>query len=192
MRDWKKKVLRETGVSGALIGVAAGAATGAATGALLARSQGLDMKRGAIVGAIVGAAAGGTIGYHRGKQQGEKVVAKAMSRDTINSLLRGAKAYNQGLVNYNRELTTKISAARKEADPNTQKKRYKSLEMEARGMLGDADSRVKERKKAANNPQWDSNQRKQYANTISPLTTQRNALAKQVENLTRLRTEGVY
>ncbi len=199
--DLEKKVLMETGVSGAAIGVISGAATGAAAGVL---AEGIgsviqgrqfnseNAKRNATVGAVAGGVTGGVIGYQQGVKQGEQLVSAAMSRDNVNNLLKGARAYNSGLRSYNAGLRTRITAAKKEPDATKRKPTYVSLEREAKSQLNNANDRIAERNKAIGNVKWDGDQRQEYKSTIEPLTAQRDSLKKQVDTLARLRTEGVY
>jgi len=199
--DVESKVMKETGISGAVIGAAAGAAAGIVFGvaAEAARSrlagQNFNVenaKRNALVLGVAGMAAGGQIGYSEGQKQGEKLVVKAMDRDSVETLLKGARAYNKGLQTYNTKLRSRIAAARNASDVATRRSGYKSLESEAKSQLDNANQRIAERKKAVGNQAWAASQRKDYKDTIGPLAAQRNSLQKQVDLLAKLRTEGVY
>jgi hypothetical protein len=198
--DLEKKVLQETGVSGAALGALSGAAIGAAAGVATEGAESLlggrkfDAERAkekALVGGIAGGVTGGYIGYQKGRREGEKLVSAAMSRDNVNNLLKGAQAYNDGLKKYNAGLRSKIAAAKKEPDAS-RRKSLKSLEREAKGQLVNADNRIAMRSKGAGNLKWDLKQRQAYNRTVESLTTQRNSLQKQVDTLAKLRTEGVY
>jgi hypothetical protein len=199
--DLEKRVLRETGVSGAAIGALTGASIGAMGGlanegwSALIEGRPFDKeraKRDATIGAYAGGVTGGYIGYQQGRREGEQLIVAAMSRDNIDQLLRGARAYNAGLRNYNAGLRTKISAARKESDAAKRKASYGKLQREANAQLNDANDRVAQRWNAGGNQKWDQDQRSNYRETVRPLVAQRDALKEQVDTLARLRSEGTY
>ena len=199
--DLEKKVLMETGVSGAAGGAIVGAGIGAFAGVAAEVIDSVigrrnfdreNAKGNATVGAVAGGVTGGVIGYQQGRKQGEQLVSAAMSRDNVNNLLKGARAYNNGLKSYNSELRTRIATAKKDPDVAKRMATYVSLEREAKSQLNNANDRIAERSKAAGNVIWDGGQRREYKSTIEPLTAQRDSLKKQVDMLARLRTEGVY
>ena len=117
--DLEAKVLKETGISGALIGaLATGAATGALTFATLA-ATGASLEQaavGAAIGGAAGAAAGGVAGYQQGKKQGQKMVAQAMTRDQVRQLVQGARDYNVRLAKNNATLKAALQRAKTTGD----------------------------------------------------------------------------
>ena len=145
--DLEAKVLKETGISGALIGaLATGAATGALTFATLAAS-GASLEQaavGAAIGGAAGAVAGGVAGYQQGKKQGQKMVAQAMTRDQVRQLVQGAREYNARLAQNNATLRTALQRAKASGD----KKTLGTIRKEGTKELKILDQRLANREKA--------------------------------------------
>ena len=145
--DLEAKVLKETGISGALIGaLATGAATGALTFATLA-ATGASLEQaavGAAIGGAAGAAAGGVAGYQQGKKQGQKMVAQAMTRDQVRQLVQGARDYNVRLAKNNATLKAALQRAKTTGD----KKTIGTIRKEGTKELKVLDQRLANREKA--------------------------------------------
>jgi hypothetical protein len=145
--DLEAKVLKETGISGALIGaLATGAATGALTFATLA-ATGASLEQaavGAAIGGAAGAAAGGVAGYQQGKKQGQKVVAQAMTRDQVRQLVQGAREYNVRLAKNNATMRSALQRAKTTGD----KKTLGTIRKEGTKELKFLDQRLANREKA--------------------------------------------
>jgi len=181
----EKKVLRQTGLTGA----AAGFITGAAVGILLAAVQIsleeqrlgrklTDSERSVYVAeATAIALAGGVFGWHKGQQKGAKVVATAKDRDNLKQLVQGAKNHNAYLANYNSNLRREIASAAAAKD----KKRLQALGKEASTMLKNEDKTIATRTASSNKlpPAYRSG----YQSTINPLVKERNELATTISKL---------
>lgn len=145
--DLEAKVLKETGISGALLGaLAAGAAAGALTFATMAAS-GASLEQaavGAAIGGAAGAAAGGVAGYQMGKKKGQQVVAQAMTRDQVRQLVQGAREYNVRLAQNNATLRTALQRAKTTGD----KKTLGTIRKEGTKELKFLDQRLANREKA--------------------------------------------
>lgn len=197
-QDLEKKVLRETGISGAAIGAAAGAATGAIlAGAITAIAGGSSdqITKNALIGAGVGAAGGAVKGYQEGQDKGQQMVAASMTRDQARQLVQGAKAHNRQLANYNNGLRSKINSVKQFSDQKEKKLAYRALARQTNGQIKDADMLIETRKKALQSDKWakdTSNEKEQYRALTKELETQRSALASYSTQLSQLEQSVVY
>jgi hypothetical protein len=176
--DLEAKVLKETGISGALLGaLAAGAATGALTFATMAAS-GASLEQaaiGAAIGGAAGAAAGGVAGYQMGKKKGQEVVAQAMTRDQVRQLVQGAREYNVRLANNNATLRTALQRAKTTGD----KKTLGSIRKEGTKELKFLDQRLANREKALKQGKFPSGSEKtQYQAQLTKAKSERAQLVK--------------
>jgi hypothetical protein len=169
--DLERQVLVETGISGAFM---AGSLTGGLVYLLAyqqAKSQGYaeaDAHKIALEKAILAAVVAGKIGYDRGQEEGEKVVAKAMDRDRLSTLLRGARTYNERASSKNEKLRQDFYALQR-LDPKARRAAAKSLVPYARSLKNDMDGRIAVRAKTQGNEAWDLSQRQQYRSEINVL-----------------------
>jgi len=143
--DLEAKALKETGLSGSIIGGIGGAVAGFGLGMLIVTLDGLagpngrqlsDQQRGQLVTTttIGGAAAGGIFGYKKGQQKGRQLVASAKQRDQLKGLVNGARDYNARLAEKNNELKIQFAAAKAAKD----KKQLAALRKNAEGNRNEA------------------------------------------------------
>jgi hypothetical protein len=176
--DLEAKVLKETGISGALLGaLAAGAAAGALTFATMAAS-GASLEQaavGAAIGGAAGAAAGGVAGYQMGKKKGQQVVAQAMTRDQVRQLVQGAREYNVRLAQNNATLRTALQRAKTTGD----KKTLGTIRKEGNKELKFLDQRLANREKALKQGKFPSGSGKtEYQAQLSKAKSERAQLVK--------------
>ena len=176
--DLEAKVLKETGISGALLGaLAAGAAAGALTFATMAAS-GASLEQaavGAAIGGAAGAAAGGVAGYQMGKKKGQQVVAQAMTRDQVRQLVQGAREYNVRLAQNNATLRTALQRAKTTGD----KKTLGTIRKEGTKELKFLDQRLANREKALKQGKFPSGSGKtEYQAQLSKAKSERAQLVK--------------
>jgi hypothetical protein len=178
--DLEAKVMKETGISGALLGaLATGAATGALTFATLAAS-GASLEQaavGAAIGGAAGAAAGGVAGYQMGKKEGQKVVAQAMTRDQVRQMVQGAREYNARLAKNNATLSSALQRAKASGDRKT----LGTIRKEGTKELKILDQRLANREKALKEGRFPAGSDKsQYQGELAKAKSARAQLVKLV------------
>lgn len=197
-QDLEKKVLQETGLSGALLGAAAGAVAGAVVvGGLTALAGGNadQIRRNALIGAGVGAAGGGVKGYQEGQKKGQQMVAATMTRDQARQLVKGARAHNQQLASYNSGLRKKIASVKQFSDPKEKKLAYSTLKKQTDKMVADADKKIEIRNSALKSDKWakdTGSEKSQYRGLTNDMVSERNALASYSTQLSKLEQSVVY
>lgn len=183
--DLELKVLKQTGLSGTVIGGLAGGAAGFGLGLLLvtvesaAGVQRSDQERARIVAAttMAGAAAGGIFGYNKGQQKGRQVVASAKEKNQLSSMVKGAREYNARMAAENQSLRKRVAIAKTSKD----KKQLATLKKEAEANLADANARLKTRQKALEKTQPDF--RSGYASTLPVLKQEKAKLESTIKNI---------
>lgn len=181
----ERKVLRQTGLTGAaagfLVGAAAGILLAAVQISLAEQSLGrklTDQERSIYVAEATALAfAGGVFGWHKGQQKGAKVVATAKDRDNLKQLVQGAKNHNAYMANYNDNLRREIASATASKD----KKRLHDLGKEASAMLKSEDKTIANR--TSSSSKLPPSYRGGYQNTINPLIQERNELDAAVKKI---------
>ena len=193
--DTEARVLRETGISGAVTGALIGAAlVGVSTGLIVAASGGSTQQALAAGGiaAAAGGVAGGMVGYQQGKHQGQQIVAKSMERDQIQKLIAGARNYNARLARANQALKTRLTQVKQINDPKMRVREYNRLLKAAKEEETETSKRIALRQKALANPQWKSSDKPVYKSTLTTLNQENTTLnttigqiekAKQVASL---------
>lgn len=185
--DLEAQVLKETGVSGAVIGAIGGALVGGLATMAAAKAAGASAEEALImgaIGAVAGGTAGGMGGYQHGKKQGEKVVAQAMTRDQVAKYLQGAKAYNEQLAQNNARLQTAVKDARQLEKPSVRKARLAQIDKAARTELKDVDKRLAQREKAVDNLNWgNKSDEATYKMRVTELKAQRTTLVNTINSL---------
>jgi len=178
-QDTEARVLRETGISGAIIGgLGAGLATFGAT-FLIATLAGADPAQAAIIAGGAGGVAaigGSAYGYNAGKKQGQKIVASAMRRDQLETLLAGAKAYNARLAKVNARLSKEMKKIHNQPYGPEKKRAYSQIAKVSVREISEASKRIEQRRKALQNPAWVDTQKTQYRQELQILGTERNDL----------------
>jgi hypothetical protein len=175
----ERKVLRETGLSGALLGVVTGAAIGIGAALLVGAITGQQPNTGQMVAAgVMGATAGGIFGWHKGKEKGGKVLATAKDRDHLKQLALGARQYNAHIDNYNTNLRRDIASAKSSKDQT----RLLALSKAASAKLSQVDKTITVRQTSINNlpPSY----RDGYKSTLAPLQREEKEL-RQLEAAVR-------
>lgn len=196
--DLEKKVLNETKFSGAAIGAAAGAAAGGLLLAVATKAAGgsdEQVKKALISGAVLGGAAGGVKGYKEGEKKGQQIVSKGMTRDQARELVKGARAHNQQLASFNSGLKKKIASVRQFSDPKEKKVAYKTLASQTDKTVKEADKLIATRKKALESERWAKNsysERSQYRTLTNEMVNERNSLADQLAQVSKLEQSLVY
>ncbi|MCB1129567.1 MAG: hypothetical protein KDN05_00460 [Verrucomicrobiae bacterium] len=196
--DLEKKVLQETGLSGALIGAAAGAVIGGAlAGGLTAAAGGNSeqIKRNALIGAGLGAAGGGVKGYQEGQKKGQQMVTASMTRDKARQLVKGARAHNQELASFNSALRKKIASVKQFSDPKEKKLAYRTLASQANKKIKEADKLIETRKKALESDKWakgTGSEKSQYRGLTNEAVNTRNTMASYSAQLAKLDQSVVY
>ena len=186
--DLEKKVLRETGLSGAVIGGVVGGITGALVMGIDARMRGLspeETQKRIAIGATAGAVGGGVIGYNQGRQKGGEMVAKSIGRDRLNQLLAGAQAQNQHLASFNAGLKDQIAKAGRISDPKEKRAAYSSLRKQSNRELSEANSRIELRNKALQNPRFSNQERNAYQSKRNDLVNKRNSLEESINQIAK-------
>lgn len=185
--DLEAQVLKETGISGAVIGAIGGALVGGLATMAAARAAGASSQEALIlgaIGAVAGGTAGGMGGYQHGKKQGEKVVAQAISRDQVAKYVQGAKAYNDHLAQSNAMLKTQLNSARQIEKPSVRKARLAQIDKAARTELKAVDKRLAQREKAVDNLNWGSKSDEAvYKQRLNELKAQRTTLVNTINSL---------
>ncbi len=177
--DLEKRVLKETGLSGALIGGIGGVALGFGTGFLAATIAGADPTTAVLTGAgtaVAGGVAGGVGGYYTGKRQGEKIVATAMDRDNLSQLLKGARDYNARLKSVNTQLQRELRVLQSSEAGKSKTRTSLQISRLAAQEINEANKRIAQREAAINNPAWDNSQKTQYRKELNTLVAERNTL----------------
>jgi len=177
--DTEAQVLRETGISGAIVGALIGGAVLGGTVALIMVASGASVEQAAIggaAGAVAGATGGGIAGYYKGKEEGQKTVARAMDRDQVAKYVRGARAYNQHLAKTNATLADELKNIRQMNNPKVQKSRLAQVDKIAKTELKGVDKRVELREKAIKNLHWPKADKVAYQKELVDLKKQRNQL----------------
>ena len=173
--DTEARVLRETGISGAVTGALIGAAlVGVSTGLIVA-ARGGSAQQALVAGGIAAAAggvAGGMVGYQQGKHQGQKIVAKSMERDQIQKLIAGARHYNARLARANQALKTRLSQVKQINDPKMRVREYNRLLKAAKEEETETSKRIALRQKALANPQWKNSDKPVYKSTLTTLSSE--------------------
>ena len=176
--DLEAQVMKETGISGALVGALVG---GVATGGLtyLAMvSSGASSEQaltGAAIAGTAGAVGGGVAGYQKGKKDGQKLVATAMTRDQVAKFIEGARVYNKHLAQTNSTLRTALQRAKTSKDKST----LALVKKESGNELKDLDKRIANRQQAINKAGWPTKSDKsKYASELAAAKAQRATLAK--------------
>jgi hypothetical protein len=190
--DLEARVLRETGLSGAAIGGLGGALAGFGSGFLIATVAGASPTEAALIGtagAVAGGVAGGVGGYYQGKKQGQKIVASAMTRDNLQKLLDGAKAYNARLSKVNAQLQEELSELKAKAPSPQRAKTNSQVSRLAVKEINEANKRISQREKALNNPSWDNSQKQQYQQELNRLIGERETLVRIKEASARLSSQ---
>ncbi len=188
--DLESKVLKQTGLSGTILGGLGGAAAGFGLGMLvvLADEAGgrtySDEQRGRIVTAttIGGAVAGGMFGYKKGQQQGQRVVASAKEQNQLVSLVNGAREYNARLAAENQNLRNRVAGAKASKDS----KQLAALKREAGANLADADARLRTRQIALEKVQPEH--RGDYAGTLPKLQQEKAKLESTIKDIASTET----
>lgn len=183
--DLELKVLKQTGLSGTIIGGVGGAVAGFGLGMLVVLADELggrtlsDDQRGRLVTTttIGGAVAGGMFGYNKGQQQGQQVVASAKEKNQLSNLVKGAREYNERLAAENQDLLNRIATAKSSKD----KKQLAALKKEAGGHLADADARLKTRQKALEKTQPEF--RGDYEDTLPKLKQEKAKLESTIKDI---------
>jgi len=179
--DLEAQVLKETGISGAVLGaIGGGLAVGGLT-ALAMAASGASMEEALLVGgvaAIAGATGGGMAGYKKGKIEGQKTVAEAMNRDQVAKYVQGARAYNENLAKTNSMLANEVKNIRQLDDKKIQKSRLARVDRAARTELKDVDARVDAREKAIAKLNWPDKDKAEYKAELATLKKQRDQLRK--------------
>lgn len=190
--DLEARVLRETGLSGAAIGGLGGALVGFGSAFVIATVAGASPTQAALIGtagAVAGGVAGGVGGYYQGKKQGQKIVSSAMSRDNLQKLLNGAKAYNARLSKVNAQLKEELAELKAEA-PSPQRAKTNALVSRlAIKEINEANKRIAQREKALNNPAWDNSQKQQYKQELTRLVGERDTLVRIKEASAKLSSQ---
>lgn len=185
--DLEAQVMKETGISGAVIGAAAGAVLGGLATMGAAAVAGASAEEALIagaIGAVVGGTAGGMGGYQEGKKKGQQVVAQAMTRDQVEKYLQGAKAYNVRLANANSALKSELGSIRQINEPSLRKARLSRLDKAARSELKDVDKRLAQREGALDNLNFGSKSDEVvYKQRLAELKTQRTVLVNTINSL---------
>lgn len=185
--DLEAQVLKETGISGAVIGAVAGAVVGGLAMMGAAAAAGASAEEALImgaVGALAGGTAGGMGGYQHGKAQGQKVVAEAMTRDQVAKYLQGAKAYNDQLAQNNARLQSAVNGARQLEKPSLRKKRLALIDKAARTELKEVDKRLTQREKALDNLNFgNKSDEAVYKQRLNELKAQRTALVNTINSI---------
>jgi hypothetical protein len=183
--DLESKILKQTGLSGTILGGVGGAVAGFGLGMLIVLADEAggrtysDEQRGRIVTAttIGGAVAGGMFGYKKGQQQGQSVVASAKEKDQLSSLVKGAREYNARLAAENQDLRIRVATAKTSKD----KKQLAVLKKEAGAYLADADARLKTRQKALEKTQPEY--RGDYEDTLPKLKEEKAKLESTIRDI---------
>lgn len=186
--DLEAKVLRQTGVTGAIIGAVVGAGLGYTLARLDAQRRGMnerDANAYALRVAAAAGVAGGGVGWAKGKQTGQKIVSKSMERDYLNKLNEGARAYNNNASQFNTALRKKMNETKSISDPKEKKAMYRALLSQGNKKAGDMDDRISKRQKAVANPNWNSSQKVTLKNELSELTRYRDQLKRTNEELAK-------
>ena len=177
--DTEQRVLKETGISGAIVGSIAGGVVAGGVTLLIAKASGMSNQDALITAGaagVAGAVAGGVIGYQKGKEQGQKIVARSMERDQLAKLLKGARAYNARLERVNDSLRTQVREVKRMANPKMKKQEYAQLLKLAKREDTDASKRITEREKALENPKWRSSDKPAYKETLQDLKSEKKQL----------------
>jgi hypothetical protein len=198
--DLEKQVLRETGLSGVVVGAVAGAVVGALLGGLAGSLAGGsteeerndNVRRGLITGAVAGGTLGGAAGYQKGQQKGQEIVAKGMGRDKLNQLLQGARAQNQHLASYNAGLREQIAKVKKIPDSKEKKLAYTGLRNQSNKELKEAEQRIQLREKALENPGWKELEKREYRAQKNDLVAKRNSLVASINQVSKLEQSVVF
>lgn len=181
----ERKVLQQTGLSGAVGGFLVGAAAGILLASLqialeeqrLGRKL-TDRERAIYVAqATAMAMAGGIFGWHKGREKGAKVVATAKDRDRLAQLVKGAKNYNAHLDDYNSVLRKEATLAKVSND----KSRLRALGKEATYKIKTVNKTIADRTKSVNNLPPDF--RGGYKATLAPLIRERDELQAAIQNI---------
>lgn len=181
----ERKVLKQTGLSGAVGGFLVGAGAGIllASVQIALEEQRLgrkltDRERAVYVAqAAAMAMAGGIFGWHKGREKGAKVVATANDRDKLAQLVKGAKNYNAHIDNYNSVLRNETALAKVAND----KSRLRGLSKEASYKMKTVDKTIADRTKSINN--LPPNYRSDYKATLAPLIRERDELQSAIQNI---------
>lgn len=185
--DLEAQVLKETGISGAVIGAIGGALVGGLATMAAARAAGASSEEALImgaIGAVAGGTAGGMGGYQHGKKQGEKVVAEAMTRDQVAKYLQGAKAYNEQLAQNNARLQSAVQGARQLEKPSLRKARLAQIDKAARTELKSVDKRLAQREQAIDRLNFGSkSDEAAYNQRLVELKAQRTTLVNTINSL---------
>jgi hypothetical protein len=184
--DLEAKVLKETGISGAVVGaIVGGAAVGGLTFLALSAS-GASVEEALIAGAVagvVGATAGGMGGYQAGKRQGQKVVLQAMDRDQVAMYLEGARQYNLQMAKNNEILSKELKSISQLTNQKERKSRSARASKTAKAELKAADKRVEQREKAIEGLAWEDNDVAVYKRELQELKVQRDQLRNTIVKL---------
>lgn len=184
--DTEARVLKETGISGALIGGLVGGLAVGATAAGITALRGGNSQQIATAGVggfVGGAAAGGVAGYYKGKEQGQKIVAKAMTRDQVRQILEGARRYNRRLANVNEALRERVRQVRKSRDPRVQRQEYSQLIRVAKKEAQDSAKRINEREKALVQAKWSSDDKPIYRERLTTLKEEHRDLSSLITKM---------
>ena len=177
--DLEGRVMRETGISGAVVGGLAGGAGAGGLAFVTAIATGSSAENAGIAAAIAGgsgAVVGGVVGAQEGRKRGEKMVAQALSRDQIQSYIQGAKAYNERIAQDNESLKSQIQQISKNPDVNSRKPQYYKLKVVTEGEIKTVDNRIAERQKALSKLEWSTADKSQYEAELTSLKTERKKL----------------
>lgn len=198
----ERQVLKETGLSGGIAGIVIGAAVGYGLTYLILTRTGMSPKQAqerAVIVALAGAMKGWQLGEAQGRAQGRKLVNASLSRDRQAKLLQGARAYNQGLREYNAKLTRDIASAKRLPEKERQAE-IKRLQKSAKSQLYHVSNLIGSRRNATEKNRqtlqgtevnWNSAQKNQYAATISELRATEAELKRKVKELEELHRPGV-
>lgn len=184
--DLEAQVLKETGISGAVLGALAGAVVVGGATMLAARAAGASAEEALIagaIGALAGGTGGGMAGYSQGKKKGQEIVGEAMTRDQVAKYLQGAKDYNANLAKNNAAIRAGIQSARQIEKPNVRKAQLARLDKAARTELKDVEKREAQREKALENLNWDSADASAYRQRLAELKQQKVALINTINEL---------
>ena len=177
--DLEGRVMRETGISGAVVGGLAGGAGAGGLAFVTAVATGSSAENAGIAAAIAGgsgALVGGVVGAQEGRKKGEKIVAQALSRDQIQNYIQGAKAYNQRIAQDNESIKSQINQIAQNSDVKSRKPQYYKLKVVTEGEMKTVDNRINERQKALSQLDWDSADKGQYAAELNSLKIERKKL----------------
>lgn len=177
--DLEGRVMRETGISGAVVGGLAGGAGAGGLAFLTAVATGSSAENAGIDAAIAGgggAVVGGVAGAEEGREKGEKIIAQAMSRDQIQSYIQGARAYNQRIAQDNESLKSQIQEISEEPNVSERKPQYYKLKVLTESEMKTVDNRIGDRQKALNDLDWQSSDKSQYEAELSALKAERKQL----------------